>query len=136
VVVAPLRGQAGDGRRRQPGRRARNRSSAGTKTPLDKPCRYSSGSTAAIFGLLRHYCGRIADRNRLRTPALGSMRLSLTRGTAWAVAYHQPPAALVKFVRQLDEVDVDLGLRRRRQRLWQSPRESITRRVVGWRIAG
>ena len=57
-------------------------SSAGTKSPELIPCRYSSGSTSATFGLLRHHGGRITDRNRTRSPLVGSTRRSSTRGAA------------------------------------------------------
>src|SRR5215207_4116830 len=51
-------------------------SSAGTKSPELIPCSYSSGSTSATFGLLRHHGGRITDRNRTRSPLAGSTRRS------------------------------------------------------------
>src|SRR5882672_3987918 len=35
-------------------------SNAGTKSLLDKPCRYSSGITSLTFGDLRHHAGRTA----------------------------------------------------------------------------
>jgi hypothetical protein len=40
--------------------------SAGTKSALDSPCRYSSGSTAATFGLRLTHRGRIWLWNRMR----------------------------------------------------------------------
>jgi hypothetical protein len=58
----------------------RKPSNAGTKSLLDKPCRYSSGNTSVIFGDLRHHAGRIAEENLLRSPVISSTRLSLTRG--------------------------------------------------------
>jgi len=67
----------------------RKLSSAGAKSCDDKPCKYSSGNTSLIFGDLRHHAGRIADENRLRSPA-SSTRLSLTRGAATSTA----PAAV------------------------------------------
>lgn len=39
VVCLPLGGQPGDGRRRQAAVEPRNCSSAGTKSPVDRPCR-------------------------------------------------------------------------------------------------
>ena len=69
-----------------PAAEPRNCSSAGTKSPVDRPCRYSSGSTSATFGLLRHHGGRITDRNRFRSPVAGSVRLSLTRGARTCTA--------------------------------------------------
>src|SRR5215216_5828044 len=56
--------------------------SAGTKSPELIPCRYSSGRTSATLGLLRHHGGRITDRNRTRSPLVGSTRRSSTRGAA------------------------------------------------------
>jgi hypothetical protein len=41
----------------------RKPSSAGVKSLLDKPCRYSSGNTSVIFGDLRHQAGRTAEEN-------------------------------------------------------------------------
>ncbi len=46
----------------------KNCSSTGTKSPVDSPCRYSSGSISEIFGVLRTHGGRIAEENRLRAP--------------------------------------------------------------------
>jgi hypothetical protein len=37
----------------------KNRSSAGTKSRLDNPCKYNSGSTSATLGLRRHHLGKI-----------------------------------------------------------------------------
>ena len=62
----------------------RNWPSAGTKSPGDRPCRYSSGSTSVISGVLRAYGGTIAEENRFRSPVSGSVRLSLDRpGELW-----------------------------------------------------
>lgn len=58
----------------------RNCSSAGTKSPVDRPCRYSSGGTSEIFGVFRAHGGRIAEANRLRSPVAPSTRLSFTCG--------------------------------------------------------
>jgi hypothetical protein len=69
----------------------RNCSSAGAKSPLDRPCRYSSGSTSATRGDFRAQAGRIAEENRLRSPVTSSVRLSLTRGARTGTA----PAAVV-----------------------------------------
>ena len=49
--------------------------SAGTKSPLDSPCRYKSGSTSVIFGVLHAHAGRIAEANRFRSPVSRSTRL-------------------------------------------------------------
>jgi len=64
----------------------RNCPSAGTKSPDDRPCRYSSGSTSVTFGVLRAQAGRIAEANRCRAPVPGSVRLSLTRGAVTCTA--------------------------------------------------
>ena len=64
----------------------RNWPSAGTKSPVDRPCRYSSGSTSVIFGVLRAHGGKIAEENRFRSPVAGSVRLSFTRGAVTLTA--------------------------------------------------
>jgi hypothetical protein len=64
----------------------RNWPSAGTKSPDDNPGKYSSGSTSVTFGVLRAHGGRIADENRIRCPACGSVRLSFTRGAVTSTA--------------------------------------------------
>ena len=69
-----------------PAEEPRNWPSAGTKSPLDSPCRYSSGSTSVIFGVFRAHGGKIAEENRFRSPVSGSVRLSLTRGTVTSTA--------------------------------------------------
>jgi alkanesulfonate monooxygenase SsuD/methylene tetrahydromethanopterin reductase-like flavin-dependent oxidoreductase (luciferase family) len=43
---------------------------------------WTIGCTSATFGLLRHHGGRITDRNRTRSPLVGSTRRSSTRGAA------------------------------------------------------
>jgi hypothetical protein len=70
----------------RPAEEPRNWPSAGTKSPDDRPCKYSRGSTSVIFGVLRHHGGRIAEENRRRSPVTGSVRLSLTRGTVTSTA--------------------------------------------------
>jgi hypothetical protein len=70
----------------RPAELPRNWPSAGTKSPVDSPCRYSSGSTSVIFGVLRHQAGRIAEANRARCPVSGSIRRSLTRGATTSTA--------------------------------------------------
>jgi hypothetical protein len=69
----------------------RNCSSAGPKSLLDSPCRYSNGNTSATRGDLRAHAGRIDEPNRIRSPVCSSMRLSLTRGARTDTA----PAAVV-----------------------------------------
>ena len=103
----------------------RNCPNAGTKSPLDSPCRYSSGSTSAIFAVLRAHAGRIAEENRCRSPVSGSTRLSLTRGARHfhrasagehvarpmaAVAHHQP-MPLRPNIGEPGDLRVDLRLR-------------------------
>ncbi len=68
-----------------------NSSRAGTKSPLDIPCRYMSGSTSNTLGLLRHQGGTMELRNRQRSPVSGSTRLSFTRGASISIG----PAAVV-----------------------------------------
>ena len=58
----------------------KNAARAGAKSPVDSPCRYSSGSTSVTFGLLRHHGGKTTERNRTRPPFAGSTRRSSTRG--------------------------------------------------------
>jgi hypothetical protein len=72
----------------------RNWPSAGTKSPEDSPCKYSSGSTSLTCGVLRAHGGKIAEENRIRCPLSGSARLSLTRGAVTSTA-----PALVSTVR-------------------------------------
>src|SRR5260370_21312791 len=73
---------AGDRPFAEPG----NWPSAGTKSPEDTPCRYSSGSTSAIFGGLRAHGGTIAHEHLIRPPVAGSARLSFTRGAVTPAA--------------------------------------------------
>ena len=75
----------------RPASEPRNCSSAGAKSDVDSPCRYSSGSTSLTCGDLRAQAGRIADENRFRSPVASSTRLSLTRGWRTVTA----PAAVV-----------------------------------------
>ena len=75
----------------RPAPEPRNWVSAGPKSPLDKPCKYSSGNTSATFGDFLAQAGKIAEENRCRCPVLGSTRLSLTRGARTGTA----PAAVV-----------------------------------------
>ena len=108
-----------------PAAEPKNAANAGTKSPVDSPCRYSSGSTSATLGLLRHQGGKITERNRIRSPVTRSVRRSSTRGARTvtapgrgrdlplagvAVAHHQPPATLVPLGRVRGEIRVDLGL--------------------------
>jgi len=69
----------------------RNCVNAGPKSELDRPCRYSSGSTSATRGDLRAHAGRIAEANRFCSPVAGSVRLSLTRGARTGTG----PAAVI-----------------------------------------
>ena len=70
----------------RPAELPRNWPSAGTKSPLDRPCRSSSGSTSVIFGVFRAHGGTIAELNRFRSPVSGSVRLPLTHGTVTSIA--------------------------------------------------
>jgi len=69
-----------------PAAEPRNCPSAGPKSPVERPCRYNSGNTSLIFGVLRHHGGRIAEENRTRCPVSGSVRRSLTRGALTSTA--------------------------------------------------
>src|SRR5690606_34118032 len=60
----------------------KNSVSAGAKSPVDRPCRYSNGNTSATFGDLRHQGGTIDDLNRWRCPVSGATRRSFTRGAS------------------------------------------------------
>src|SRR6266702_8821429 len=78
----------------RPAGEPRNWPSAGAKSPEDRPCRYSSGSTSVTCGVLRAHGGKIAEENLIRPPVPGSVRLSLTRGAVTSTA-----PALVSTVR-------------------------------------
>jgi hypothetical protein len=69
-----------------PAEEPRNWPRTGTKSPPDRPCRYSSGSTSVIFGVFRAHGGKIAEANRTRSPVARSLRLSLTRGALTSIA--------------------------------------------------
>jgi hypothetical protein len=58
----------------------KNSASAGTKSLVESPCRYSSGRTSATFGERLAYGGRIELANRHRSPVASSTRRSFTRG--------------------------------------------------------
>src|SRR5258707_15667897 len=64
----------------RPADEPRNWPSARTKSPDDRPCRDSSGSTSASCGVLRAHGGKIAAVNLIRPPVPGAVRLSLTPG--------------------------------------------------------
>ena len=116
----------------RPAAEPRNCPNAGTKSPDDSPCRYSSGSTSLdLRGLARP---RRQDRRREPLPLTGfrvdalvvdPRRVHLDRARAGghlprlvvAVAHHQPAAVLVALVGEPGDVGVDLGL----QRLGQHP---------------
>jgi len=60
-----------------------NRSSAGPKSLVDRPCRYSNGSTSAICGDLRAHAGRTADENRCRSTESGLPTIHITNQCNW-----------------------------------------------------
>ena len=114
----------------RPAAAPKNASSAGTKSRLDSPCRYSSGSTSATFGAapapagqdhaveLRPLAGRRVDppvvhprADHLDLADPGGQRA----GRGVAVADHQPVAVLVDQLGVRGDVGLDLGLQRRRQ---------------------
>ena len=72
----------------------KNSVSAGAKSPVDRPCRYSNGSTSATFGLLRAHGGTIDDLNRCFSPVSSSTRRSFTRGASIRIG--PDPVAIVR----------------------------------------
>ena len=52
----------------------KNSASAGTKSLVESPCRYSSGRTSATFGDRLAYGGRMVLANRWRSPEVSSTR--------------------------------------------------------------
>jgi hypothetical protein len=74
-----------------PAAEPKNPANAGTKSPVDRPCRYNSGNTSATLGLLGDQGGKITERNRTRSPLTRSVRRSSTRGARTGIA----PAALI-----------------------------------------
>src|SRR5207244_1167092 len=103
----------------------RNWPSAGTKSPEDRPCRYNSGTTSLIFGVLRIQGGRIAEQDRrAEPPALAGVGVNPSvvdprrdylhrpgagqnlSGLVTTIAHHQPPAPLVA----LADEPVDVGI--------------------------
>jgi hypothetical protein len=51
-------------------------SNAGPKSLLDRPCKYSNGSTSASREDFRAHAGGVAEENRRRSPVSASLRLS------------------------------------------------------------
>jgi hypothetical protein len=105
-------------------------SNAGTKALELSPCRYSSGSTAATFGLRLTHPGQDLAVELLPLASLGvhppvvdagpdDLDLARAGGelAGWrvAVAAHQPVAALVDQLSERGDVGIDLGLERRSQ---------------------
>jgi hypothetical protein len=101
----------------------RNCLSAGTKSPDDNPCKYSSGNTSSMRGVLRP---RRQDRRGKPLPLTG-FRIDplvvharghhrhrpgagehIARGVR-AVAHHQPMPVLVTHLDETGDVIVDLG---------------------------
>src|SRR6266511_5686288 len=72
----------------------KNSARAGTKSLVDRPCRYSSGRTSPTFGERRAYGGRIELRNRERSPVEPSTRRSSTLGAFTLMA--PAPATTVR----------------------------------------
>jgi hypothetical protein len=66
-LVLPVLGQPGDRGRRQARTGAEELGQRRPKSPLDRPCRYSSGNTSATFGDFLAQAGRIAEANRCRS---------------------------------------------------------------------
>jgi len=122
----------------------RNCPSAGPKSPEDNPCKYSSGNTSLIFGVLRHHGGRIGrgEPRPLAGVGIDSLvvdprRLDLDGAGAGdhlprlmvAVAHHQPPARLITLAGEPGDVLLDLGA----QRLGQQPPSTLTHDVIDHR---
>jgi hypothetical protein len=61
----------------KPASEPKNPSSAGAKSPVDNPRRYSTGSTSVTFGDVRIHRGKIPEENGSRASC---GRLSATRG--------------------------------------------------------
>src|SRR6266540_2076443 len=72
----------------------KNSARAGTKSLVDRPCRYSSGRTSPTFGERRAYGGRMELRNRERSPVEPSTRRSSTLGAFTLMA--PAPATTVR----------------------------------------
>ena len=128
----------------RPAEEPRNWPSAGTKSPLDRPCRYSSGSTSVIFGVFRAHGGKIAEENRFRSPVCGSGALvvdprhgHLHRARTGqrlprlviAIPHHQPAAVLVPLRGERRDIGVHLGL----QRLGQHPPRTLPHDLIDQR---
>ena len=69
-----------------PAAEPKNPSRAGTKSPVESPCRYKSGRTSVTFGDLRHQGGTITERNWAFSPVSSSTRLSFTLGAVISTA--------------------------------------------------
>src|SRR5713101_4006361 len=78
----------------RPAELPKNPSSAGTKSPLDMPRKYSSGSTSVTFGDFRHHGGTIELLNWHRSPVSGSTRPSSTRGAR--ISMRPAPVVIVR----------------------------------------
>jgi hypothetical protein len=108
----------------------KNSSNAGTKSWLDKPCRYSSGNTSVTFG--ETAAPRRQERRTKPAPLTGDLidppvihagrghldraghRAHLPR-PRMTVAHHQPPPILVPLAGERGQVRLNLRLQRRRQ---------------------
>src|SRR6185295_2827425 len=121
----------------------RNCPSAGTKSPDESPCRYSSGNTSPIVGVLRAHGGKIDDEPlpltgiRVDTPVVDPRCRDVHRAGARghrprlvaAVAHHQPMTLLVTNVSELGDVRLDL----RPQGLGQHPPRTLSDDLVDYR---
>jgi hypothetical protein len=122
----------------------RNWPRAGTKSPLDSPCRYSSGSTSVIFGVFRAHGGK--NRRTEPLPFAGGRVGALVvdpRGSdldrtsagqhlpalVIAIAHHQAPAVLAPLGSELGYIGIHLGL----QRLGQHPPRALPHDLINQR---
>src|SRR4029079_11542881 len=121
----------------------RNCPSAGTKSPDESPCRYSSGNTSPIVGVLRAHGGKIDDEPlpltgiRVDTPVVDPRCRDVHRAGARghrprlvaAGAHHQPMTLLVTNVSERGDVRLDP----RPQGLGQHPPRTLADELIDHR---
>jgi hypothetical protein len=79
TLRSPLLRQTGYRAEESPAPLPKNSSKAGTKSPLERPCRYNSGRTSEAFGDFLMYGGTMTLRNLFLSPFSSTLR-SLTFG--------------------------------------------------------
>jgi hypothetical protein len=119
----------------------RNCPRAGTKSPDESPCRYSSGSTSPIFGVLRAHDRRAEPLSLtgirvdplVVDPRCRHVHRAGARGhgprLVAAIAHHQPMTILVTNVSELGDVSVNLRL----QGFGQHPPRTLPDELVDYR---